>query len=200
MMVQSALALLDDDVDNKFTIASCKTLCMPKNKNMAKDRRIICCVGGRVSRKAEPKPASDLVDDFLDDSVVADGASSAASVLLLMRGCLITISSFSDGDDEPSSISRSSSIRGDIILHIDCKLWHGGMTNKVRLLERPGWLRRLHPLSVKGPGIDPGTELTKMAIVTDSSIHYSDNGIFYSPFLAFFVTGIMPASVAVMTP
>jgi len=128
--VQSALAFDDDVVDNKFTIASCKTLCMPKNKNMATDRRIICCVGGRVSKKAEPKPASDLVDDFLVSfTTVTDGASSAAlaSVLLLMRGCLITISSSSSSswhrdDEEPSSISRPSSIWGDIFLHmVGCK-------------------------------------------------------------------------------
>jgi len=127
MMVPSALEFEDDDVlANKLTIASCRTLCMPKNKNMANDRRIICCVGCSVSRKDEPKPPSDLVvDDFFlvassTIMLVTDGESSvsAADVSLLMRGCLIVSSSSSCNDEEPSSISRSCSIRGDIFLHI----------------------------------------------------------------------------------
>ena len=134
MIVPSALLEEDDDVlANKLTIASCKTLCIPKNKNMANDRMIICCVGCNVSRKAEPKPASDLVvvDDFFlvssstTTSMVsaADGESSASEaeevVSPLMRGCLIVVSSSSScKDDEPSSMSRSCSIRGDIFLHI----------------------------------------------------------------------------------
>ncbi len=102
---------------------------MPKNKNMAKERRIICWVGWSVSRKAEPKPASDLVlvdNDLLVSSfaVAADGESSAAAaevfdVSPLMRGCLIVVSSSSScNEDEPSSMSRSCSIRGDIFLHM----------------------------------------------------------------------------------
>jgi len=124
MMVPSALEFEDDDVlASKLTIASCRTLCMPKNKNMANDRRIICCVGCSVSRKDEPKPVSDLVvDDFflVSSSTImlcADGESSvSADVSLLMRGCLIVSSSSSCNDEEPSSISRSCSIRGDIFL------------------------------------------------------------------------------------
>ena len=123
MMVPSALEFEDDDVlASKLTIASCRTLCMPKNKNMANDRMIICCVGCSVSRKDEPKPASDLVvDDFLVSSstimLCADGESSvSADVSLLMRGCLIVSSSSSCNEEEPSSISRSCSIRGDIFL------------------------------------------------------------------------------------
>lgn len=58
--------------------------------------------------------------------VVADGESSASSageakVSPLMRGCLIVVvssSSSSCNEDEPSSMSRSCSIRGDIFLHI----------------------------------------------------------------------------------
>lgn len=43
MIVPSALLEVEDDdvLANKLTIASCRTLCMPKNKNMANDRRII---------------------------------------------------------------------------------------------------------------------------------------------------------------
>ena len=100
---------------------------MPKNKNMAKERRIICWVGWSVSRKAEPKPASNLVlvdNDLLLSSFAADGESSAAAagvfdVSPLMRGCLIVVSSSSSwNEDEPSSMSRSCSIRGDIFLHM----------------------------------------------------------------------------------
>ena len=127
MIVPSALAV-DEVSDNKFTIASCKTLCIPKNKNMANDRRIICCVGGRVSRKAEPNPASDLLDDFLVSStMVTDGE-------FLMRGCLITVSSYDD--EEPNSISRSSSMRGDIFLHIVANVWRVRSSERVNELDK----------------------------------------------------------------
>ena len=121
MMVPSALEFedVDDELASKLTIASCKTLCMPKNKNMANDRMIICCVGCNDSRKAEPKPASDL-DDFLVSSTIisADGESSASAELpSLMSGCLM-VSSSSWEDEPPSSMSRSSSIRGDIFLQM----------------------------------------------------------------------------------
>ena len=120
MMVPSALEFedVDDELASKLTIASCKTLCMPKNKNMANDRMIICCVGCNDSRKAEPKPASDLDDFLVSSTISADGESSASAELpSLMSGCLM-VSSLSWEDEPPSSMSRSSSIRGDIFLQM----------------------------------------------------------------------------------
>ena len=120
MMVPSALEFddVDDELASKLTIASCKTLCMPKNKNMANDRMIICCVGCNDSRKAEPKPASDLDDFLVSSTISADGESSASAELpSFMSGCLM-VSSSSWEDEPPSSMSRSSSIRGDIFLQM----------------------------------------------------------------------------------
>ena len=85
----------------------------------------ICCVGCSVSMKAEPKPASVLVDDCSVSitGFATDGESSdlftVAIALFLMRGCRI-ISSSSCNDVEPSSMSRSSTAaRGDMMfLHI----------------------------------------------------------------------------------
>ena len=60
-----------------------------------------------------------IEDDFVESSTVfADGESSASAGLLsLMSGCLM-VSSSSWNDEEPSSMSRSCSIRGDIFLHM----------------------------------------------------------------------------------
>lgn len=60
-----------------------------------------------------------IEDDLVASSTVfADGESSASAGLLsLMSGCLM-VSSSSWNDEEPSSMSRSCSIRGDIFLHM----------------------------------------------------------------------------------
>ena len=52
MIVPSALAfeVVAVELASKLTIASCRTLCIPKNKNMANERMIICCVGCNDSR------------------------------------------------------------------------------------------------------------------------------------------------------
>ena len=113
MMVPSALAFDDPAVDvlaSKFTMASWSTLCIPKNRNIAKLSRIICCVGGSDPKKVEPKPASLLEGLALAPAcvvAVTDGEG-------FTRGSLISVSSSSGANDAlPSSISscrRSFSI------------------------------------------------------------------------------------------
>lgn len=126
-----------------------------KNRNIAKLSRIICCVGGSDSKKAEPKPASLLEGLALASACVvavtdADGNSSAC-MSLLTRGSLITVSSSSYDDDDgtlPSSMS-SCSIRGDNVRIVGV-CWFTGLSLLLLLFFYGSFSKALQ---IKGNGI-----------------------------------------------
>jgi hypothetical protein len=107
-------------LDNKFTIASWRILCIPKKRNITKLSSIICCVDGKESRKdatfVEEEDEDMLSSWFLlldDHTLVELTGDGDEWELCGMSGCVVlsemSCCALDDDVELPNSISSNDS-------------------------------------------------------------------------------------------